>query len=167
MHSRIGKNNTTDNIKFIDWNDPASPFRIYHRGILYENNLYKSPMHLLVIIIYGKEFFDAQVLHNYEPALISELLCNHCPVANDANFVHQFSKPFCIPLKEIETVLDDALDVLMPLLFTQRPLLFNQNPARTFVTSIINFYKNCPLLAKICAKFVRRCVDFYQSMTFT
>lgn len=159
MRSRFGKNNTTDTMNFVDWNDAASLFRIYHRGILYGNTLYKSPIHTLIAILYGDEFFQQQVLQNYDPKFVSQLLFQFCGVPSDSEFVRDLGKAFCILPNEIEKVLDDAIAVLALILFDQRPHLFINVPPRQLTPSIVKFAEKSPLLVKTCKKFLMRCTE--------
>jgi len=167
MQSLRGKNNTTDAAAATNWNDASSPFRIYNNGILYNNALYKSPMHVLVAIVYGTAFFDENVLHNYDSKFIAQNFCQFCAVESDSEFLHHLRKEFCIAPTTIATVINKALDVLLPLLFEQRPLLFVGTSKRLFCPEIRNFYASSKLLRHICVAFAARCASHTSMMPLT
>lgn len=167
MHSRCNKNNTSDAVEVIRWNDAASPFRIYNNGIIYEKAVYKSPMHVLVAIVYGTDFFNEHVLHNYDPKFIAQNFCHFCGIESDADFVHHLRKTFCIEPAVIETVIDQSIELLTTTLFEQRPLMFNNITSTKYAPEIMSFCRKSKLMLRICTAFAKRCYEHKSMLPLT
>ena len=165
MKSLTGRNNTSDRRATISWNDPASPFRIYEYGILFENKMYKSPIHTLVAIVYGSEFFEKHVLHNYAPTFIMQNFCKCCTVASDADFIRYFDNIFCLEPAQIETVISEAIDTLFKAIYENYASLFVNTTPSLFAPDIVLFCKESKLMKRICMLFVSQCKKT-QSMMF-
>lgn len=129
----------------IDWDGIMSPFRHFEYGINHNERLYPSPIHVLVVLLYGEDFYERlAVLDNYDARFLSGLIFS---IRIDSALATMYRSHF---IKTPDTVSDHA-KYLGRIVSEQYPLLLMEvTPNRPFSESVLLFYSSSVGLKTFC-----------------
>ncbi len=131
----------------INWDSAMSPFRHFENGIGYGGELYPTPMHVLVILMHGEEFYRRLVvLDNYDARFIAQIFfCMKPATSLHELYKNHFTLPHNAHLHAPRVV---------KLIQEQYPLLLEEVlPNRMFCESIVHFCTHSKLLKEFCESF--------------
>lgn len=131
----------------IQWDSVMSPFRHYENGIAHGGELYPTPMHVLVVLMYGEDFYRKMVvLDNYDAIFIAKI--TFCMKSD--TLLHELYKGYFTLPQNIHV----HASTIAHLVINQYPLLLSEVVAnRVFADSILQFCTHSPLLNGFCESF--------------
>lgn len=129
----------------IDWDSVMSPFRHFEYGINHNERLYPTPIHILVVLLYGEAFYERMaVLDNYDAMFLAGLVFS---MRIDSALATLYRSYFVNTPDRIS----DHAKYLGRIVSEQYPLLLMEvTPNRSFSESVLLFCSSSTELKVFC-----------------